>query len=74
MCQAELILTLNCVTVSKWVLDLIWYASHNLSENCFLYTLRRANEKTAKIRWFTPISPCYNIFIDVLFIIFKDID
>ena len=64
--QADLNLTLNCVTVSKWVLGLIWQIYCKLPEICFFYTFCRAIEKTAKIWCFAKTSLFYEILINVL--------
>ena len=48
ICQIDLILTLNCVIVSKWVPNLIWQAYYKLPKICFFYTFCRPNEKQPK--------------------------
>ena len=55
ICQTDLILTHNCVIVSKWVHNLIWQAYYKLLKICFFYTFCIANEKQAKFD--VPLQP-----------------
>ena len=63
-------LTLNCAIASKWILSMIWQACYKISKICFLYTFYRPNEKIAKIWCFSPTSPFYDKFTDVISILF----
>ena len=46
ICQTDLILTRNCVIVSRWVHNLIWQAYINCPKS--VYTFCRPNEKRPK--------------------------
>lgn len=45
ICQTGLIMTLNCVILSKWVPNLISQAYCKFPQICFLYTFCRPNEQ-----------------------------
>ena len=70
ICQTDLILTLNCVNVSKWVPSLTWQVYHKLSKICSsTYSLNQV-KKEAQIWCFASTSFSYNIFTNGLSKIF----
>ena len=56
VCQTDLIMTLNCLNMSKWVFSLIWHIHHKVDKSLFFKHIRRPNENTAEIWHFTPTS------------------